>query len=122
MPDNLQKRRELRGNSTDAERRLWRHLRDRRFEEFKFRRQHPVGPYIVDFICVRRGVVIEVDGSQHYEDEGVLRDERRTAYLEAQGLRVLRFTNTEVLTQTSGVFDMIWAALISTGEAGAPSP
>ncbi|MGE0057958.1 MAG: endonuclease domain-containing protein [Dehalococcoidia bacterium] len=122
MPDNLERRRELRSTSTDAERRLWRHLRDRRFEEFKFRREHQIGPYIVDFICVRRGLVIEVDGSQHYNDEGLARDRERTRYLEAQGLQVLRFTNVEVLTNTAGVFDVIWAALIGRNEGASGRP
>lgn len=93
--------RKLRVAQTDAETRLWFHLRGRRFAGHKFRRQYPLGPYIVDFICLQEGLVIEVDGGQH--GERVHEDAKRTAYLECQGLRVLRFWNNDVLINMEGV-------------------
>ena len=89
--------RTMRGAPTDAELRLWRLLRDRRLSGFKFRRQVPVGPYIVDFLCVGAKLIVEADGSQHAES---LRDTIRDAYLESQGWKVLRFWNNEVLQKS----------------------
>ncbi len=79
----------LRKKSTDAEIYLWRLLRNRKFHGFKFRRQHPIGGYIVDFICHERRLIIELDGSQHKEN--VRYDHERTVYLRKLGYRVLRF-------------------------------
>jgi very-short-patch-repair endonuclease len=88
--------RRLRREDTEAEARLWGSLRDRRLGGWKWRRQVQRGPYIVDFLCVEAGFVVELDGSQHADN--VAYDERRTAYLEGSGLRVLRFWNADVLT------------------------
>jgi len=101
--------RALRRRQTDAEKKLWSRLRGRTLAGYKFRRRYPVGPYIVDFICVREGLAIEVDGGQHAERSSA--DARRTAYLEAQGLRVLRFWNNEVLGNIEGVLSTIMNAL-----------
>ena len=87
--------RALRKNPTEAERTLWRHLRLRQLDEHKFRRQQPVGSYIVDFICIEKRLVVELDGGQHSEQ--VASDAERTALLEGEGFRVLRFWNHEVL-------------------------
>lgn len=87
--------RALRKNPTEAERALWRHLRLRQLDEHKFRRQQPVGSYIVDFICIEKRLVVELDGGQHSEQ--VASDAERTAWLEGEGFRVLRFWNHEVL-------------------------
>ena len=95
--------RELREHSTDAERLLWSRLRDRRLLGCKFRRQHPVGPFFADFACLDAGVIVEVDGGQHYEEEKRLADERRTRALEASGYVVLRFSNRDVLTDVEAV-------------------
>ena len=103
-----QKARELRQSSTDAERRMWSTLRDRRLLRYKFRRQHPIGPYIVDFACTRHQVVIELDGSQHADSAA---DVRRTAWLESRGWRVIRFCNNDVLNNTSGVIEAILRVL-----------
>ena len=103
--------RQLRKDSSDAERRLWAHLRRHALEGLKFRRQHPFGPYILDFYCPSAKLVIEVDGSQHYEPGASQRDEARTKYLESRGLRVIRFNNVEALLQTEAVFDVILSAL-----------
>jgi very-short-patch-repair endonuclease len=80
--------RSLRLSSTDAERRLWRALRDRQLEGYKFRRQRPIGPFIADFVCLERLLIIELDGSQHADSNY---DDARTAWLEQHGWCVLRF-------------------------------
>ena len=98
--------RSIRGAPTDAELRLWRLLRDRRLSGFKFRRQVPVGPYIVDFLCVGAKLIVEADGSQHAES---VRDNVRDAYLANQGWKVLRFWNNEVLQNREGVLETIYA-------------
>ena len=99
--------RELRRNDTRAEARLWNALRAGRLGGWKWKRQVPWGPYFLDFLCVEAGLVVEVDGGQHSEQ--VEYDERRTAYIEPSGLRVLRFWNTSVLTNRDGVCDSILA-------------
>jgi very-short-patch-repair endonuclease len=97
--------RRLRRNSTDAERALWRRLRARRFEGYKFRRQIPFGPYVVDFVCDDAKLVIEVDGGQH--DWNRDKDEIRTRYIEQLGFRVIRYWNNEVLSNMDGVLQQI---------------
>jgi very-short-patch-repair endonuclease len=94
----------LRNNATDAERALWRHLSRRQLEGFKFSRQIPVGPFVCDFLCRERALVVEVDGGQHADSE---RDAKRTAYLESEGYRVIRFWNNEVLENVDGVLRLI---------------
>ncbi|WP_116312336.1 endonuclease domain-containing protein [Cupriavidus taiwanensis] len=93
----------LRANQTNAEQRLWYQLRDRRFMGLKFKRQHQMGPFIVDFICIDAMLVIEADGGQH----GDARDTARDAWLRRQGFHVLRFWNSEVLGQTDVVLETI---------------
>ena len=99
----------MRSAPTDAEALLWRHIRGKRFSGFKFRRQQPIGPYIVDFVCLDRKLVIEADGGQH--GDAIAYDTVRTAWLEAQGFRVLRFWNNDVLLQPEAVLDTILSAL-----------
>jgi very-short-patch-repair endonuclease len=94
------KARELRINTTDAERRPWSLLRGRQLEGYKFRRQHTVGSFILDFACVEHRLAIEADGGQHHDREA---DERRTAWLESQGWKVIRFWNNEILSNLDGV-------------------
>ena len=103
--DSRLRARRLRRKLTDAERRLWSILRDRRLEEFKFRRQQPLGRYIVDFVCFERRLVIEVDGSQHQEQVGY--DEERTRWLNAQDFEVLRIWNNEILAAPDSVSEGI---------------
>jgi very-short-patch-repair endonuclease len=103
------KARALRGQMTEAETLLWQHLRSRRFQDVKFRRQRPLGPYILDFVCLEAGLVIEVDGGQHVEQ--ALYDQQRTASIEHAGLRVIRFWNHDVLNDTDAVLETIWHTL-----------
>jgi very-short-patch-repair endonuclease len=100
--------RRLRRDSTDAERRLWAALRSRRLVGYKFRRQHPIGPFIVDFVCTRHRVVVEADGGQHATDPG---DAVRISELQRAGWRILRFWNPDILTNTQGVIEAIASAL-----------
>ena len=97
----------LRRRATDAERTLWFALRGRRLEGCKFRRQWTLGPFVVDFCCLEMHLVVEVDGGQHDEEW----DAPRTAWLQSQGYRVIRFWNNDVLTNLDGVLQSIVAAL-----------
>jgi very-short-patch-repair endonuclease len=91
-------------------------LRARQVAGLKFRRQHRFGPYVLDFFCLEKGLVVEVDGSQHLTEQGLLKDAQRTRFLEPNGLRVLRFTNLQVLQETNAVLQAIWeAAAVSDG-------
>ncbi|MDR7150763.1 adenine-specific DNA-methyltransferase [Hydrogenophaga palleronii] len=103
------KARELRGQMTDAESLLWQHFKGRRFQGFKFRRQRALGPYILDFVCLEVGLVIEIDGGQHAEQQDY--DQARTALIESQGLTVIRFWNHEVMNETPAVLEKIWQTL-----------
>ena len=101
--------RHLRRNMTDIERHLWLRLRERQIKGFKFRRQHPFREYVLDFVCLEAKVVIELDGSQHFDAQS--HDATRTSKLEAAGFQVLRFWNNEVLSNIDGVLEVIWRAL-----------
>src|SRR3954451_25366706 len=96
--------RKLRVNQTDAEKKLWNHIRNRQINGSKFVRQEPIGRYICDFVCSEKRLVIEVDGGQHSDSS---RDEVRDRYLRAQGYRVMRFWNNDVLSNTEGVLTVI---------------
>jgi len=100
--------RTLRQPATDAERRLWSALRSRRLQGFKFRRQHPIGPYVADFACTRWHLIVEADGGQH---AGNAADAARTACLERAGWRVVRFWNNDILRNTDGAIEAILRAL-----------
>ncbi len=91
---------------TDAERKLWARLRRNQTGVY-FRRQTPVGEYIVDFICWKSKLIVEVDGGHHYTDKGLRRDRRRDEFLNSQGFRVLRFSNIDVLRNPDGVIEKI---------------
>ncbi len=95
--------RRLRVAMTDAERKLWSALRDRQIDGLKFRRQHPIGPYVLDFLCEERRLAVELDGGQHTAEK----DAARTAWLADHGVRVIRFWNNDVLTNLPGVVEMI---------------
>ncbi|MGN7158743.1 endonuclease domain-containing protein [Sphingomonas sp. SAFR-052] len=109
----------MRRRPTDAERALWRMLRDRRMAAFKFWRQQPIGRYIVDFVCFEQRLVVEADGSQHV-DCGYDRDHDH--WLAGQGSRVLRFFNSDILDNPEGVCTAIRVALYGIGNGIEPSP
>ncbi len=103
-----QKARRLRADQTEVEKRLWLRLRDRGMLGLKFRRQVPLGPYVADFVCAERALIVELDGGQHGSSEA--RDDRRTAWLESRGWRVVRFWNNEVGENIDGVLHAIAGA------------
>jgi very-short-patch-repair endonuclease len=98
----------LRHEPTPAEVKLWRYLRTDRLDGFSFRRQHAIGPFITDFCCIKAKLVIELDGGQHLEQEEY--DQQRTAFLESQGYRVLRFWNNDVMNNIEAVIISIQQA------------
>lgn len=110
---------------TDAERRLWSVLRSRRLSGYKFRRQHPIGPFIADFACIGHKLIVEADGGQH-DDSAT--DRRRTAWLARAGWRVVRFWNNEILANPNGVAQVIVQALATdphppvAARRGPPAP
>src|SRR6266540_3448645 len=107
----------LRREMTDAERIIWNGIRAHRLCGASFRRQTPIGPFIVDFVCHDAGLIVEIDGGQHYESEHIKRDARRDEFLRSKGYRILRFNNYDVMTNRRGVFETIAAAI-----RHAPSP
>jgi very-short-patch-repair endonuclease len=111
--------RKLRNTMTDAETRLWQRLRGSQIAGCKFRRQHPFLDYILDFVCLEKRLVVEVDGGQHL-DSG--RDRMRDRRLQEAGFRVLRFWNNEVLQEMDAVVEVIWNALQGESPAATPSP
>jgi len=115
---SLEQARSLRRGMKDAERALWFHLRGARLGGFRFRRQHPMPPYVLDFYCAAARLVIELDGGQHTETA----DASRTHFLQAQGQRVLRFWNDEVVTQTQAVLEATLSALQARPLTPTPLP
>ena len=103
--------RSLRATATEAERRMWNRLRNKQIAGLKFRRQHPVMGYILDFACEQIKLAIELDGGQHNEPDALEKDARRTELLGKAGWRVLRFWNNEVLENIDGVFTIIFEAV-----------
>ena len=99
--------RSLRNNPTDAERKLWLLLRSKQLGGFKFRRQQPIGPYVVDFFCPMAKLIVELDGSQHGEADKLQYDEDRTMWLSSRGYHVVRFVNADVLRNPEIVADAI---------------
>jgi very-short-patch-repair endonuclease len=107
----------LRKNATYAEIKLWRHLRQVPMLGSHFRRQVPVGPYVADFACMAAKLLIEVDGGQHNEDKNIRRDQTRTQLLNAEGYRVIRFWNNEIINNIDGVMEVIYAAVHGVPDA-----
>ena len=103
--------RTLRSGMTEAEKRIWYRLRGHRFDRKSFRRQFPIGPYIVDFVCLESRLIIEIDGGQHAASQ---RDKVREIWLQSQGFTVLRFWNNDVLSNIGGVLEKIAGALNSS--------
>src|SRR5580704_17768193 len=112
--------RRLRVNATNAEDILWRQLRRSPVLGTHFRRQEPIGPYVVDFACMASRLVLEVDGSQHAEGPVAETDRARTQWLESEGYRLLRFWNNEVTQNIEGVLESIHAAISDTTDFDAP--
>ncbi|MGH7088198.1 MAG: endonuclease domain-containing protein [Stellaceae bacterium] len=106
--------RQLRRSTTEAERALWRILRSRQLAGYKFRRQHPLGPFVLDFACIAERVAVEADGGQHAENE---EDARRTVWLVRQGWRLLRLWNNDILVNPEGVADRIVGFIRAPNEA-----
>jgi very-short-patch-repair endonuclease len=106
IPQYATRRQELRNNATQPEQKLWATLRSKQLG-VKFRRQHGIGHYIVDFYCPECKLVIEVDGDSHYIDDARQKDAQRDAYLQQLGLQVLRFTNEEINQNMAGVYEAI---------------
>lgn len=103
--------RSLRKNQTDVEKLLWQYLRNRHLLGHKFRRQFPIEPYIVDFVCLELKLIVELDGGQHAEQ--IEYDQYRTQQLQQRGFKVLRFWNNEVLQNTTGVLEAIRMAILN---------
>ena len=114
--------RDLRKNMTDAECVLWALLRDRSVTGERFRRQHPIQGYVVDFVCPRRALVVELDGPIHDDPSVRSYDEERTVVLERLGYRVIRFLNEEVAADPDAVVRVIRATLVGAGTTELPSP
>ena len=115
----VQRSRELRKNLAFAERKLRQHMRDKQIENFRFRRQRPIGKYILDFICLEAKLVIELDGGQHAEQQKY--DDARTSFLESEGLLVLRFWNNEVIENIEGVLERVRMILLERARLETPS-
>ena len=112
----------MRTECTDAEKKLWRILRDRKLAGFKFRRQYPIGGYIVDFVCLKHGIVVELDGGQHDEPQARDYDQRRTRRLEDLGLRVIRYWDPDVLKNPDSVKESIYQACVAANPHPGPLP
>ncbi len=107
MDEKYIRARKLRNNMTEQEKKLWYYLRKRSISNCRFRRQYPIGNYIVDFICREKNLIIEIDGGQHNEEESIIYDKVRTAYLESRGFRVIRFWNNDIDTNIEAVLQEI---------------
>ena len=114
--------RELRASQTDAEKLLWKLLRNKQIADTKFRRQHPVDNYILDFYCHEQKLAIELDGSQHFEEKVKDYDQKRTEYLNQQGIKVLRFDNRQMLIETEAVLEVIYNEIVASSDTPTPSP
>ena len=105
--NNIKLAKTLRKNITKQEYKLWEIIRAGRFYGYKFKRQTPVGNYIVDFVCRQEKIILEIDGRQHNEDENVINDNERTAYLNSKGYKVYRFWNNEIDKNIDGIYQKL---------------
>jgi very-short-patch-repair endonuclease len=129
-PNLVHRAKELRQSETEAEQIIWSWLRAKKLKGVKFRRQEPIGTYVVDFVSFEKKLIIEIDGGQHNFEETKTNDDARTAWLESQGFRVIRYWNNEVASNLDGVLTQIEEALAvhplprplpSKGEGNKPS-
>ncbi|TSC92509.1 MAG: hypothetical protein CEN89_646 [Candidatus Berkelbacteria bacterium Licking1014_7] len=118
---NIERCRKLRENQTDAERKLWQVLRSRQLSGVKFRRQFPIGRYILDFYSPKHRLGIEADGGQHYENKGKSEDGLRTRELAMYGVKIVRFSDLDILNNIDGVYEAI-QGVIENKDSGSPSP
>jgi len=118
---HLDLKRRLRSNMTGPEARLWSRLRARQLHGLKFRRQHGIGPYIVDFYCPEQSLVIEVDGDSHADADQILKDRQREKYLQSLGLHVIRYINDDILKNLDGVMEDLAERLSSGSTSPCPS-
>lgn len=121
QPDYLDIKRRLRSNMTGPEAQLWSRLRARQLQGLKFRRQHGIGPYIVDFYCPEQSLVIEVDGDSHADADQVVKDKQREQYLQSLGLRVIRYINDDIVKNLDGVLEDLAERLSSRSTSPRPS-
>ena len=117
----LDLKRRLRSDMTGPETRLWSRLRARQLQGLKFRRQHGIGPYIVDFYCSEQSLVIEVDGDSHADADQIVKDQRRDRYFQSLGLRVIRYINDDILKNLDGVLEDLAERLSSGSTSPRPS-
>jgi len=98
-------RRELRHNTTPAEKIFWSKVANRTFQNLKFRKQHGIGPFVVDFYCPEKKIIVEIDGDSHATDTGIENDQERAKYLAGLGYKIVRYQNSDVLNNIDGVFE-----------------
>ena len=110
-PQPISQARDLRQKETESEQILWSWLRNNQLNGAKFRRQQPLGNYVVDFVCFDKKLIIEIDGGQHNDDQIIEQDKERTRWLQSEGFRVIRFWNNDVLGNIDGVIMNIRKAL-----------
>ena len=118
---HLDLKRRLRSNMTGPETRLWSRLRARQLQGLKFRRQHGIGPYIVDFYCPEQSLVIEVDGDSHADADQIVKDQLRDKYFQSLGLRVIRYFNNDIVKNLAGVLEDLAEKLASGSTSPRPS-
>ena len=122
MNNQIEKSRQLRKNMTPQERKLWYIIKNRQFNGYRFRRQFPLGQYIVDFICREKKIIIEIDGGQHNEIKNIQYDNERTEYLISEGYKVLRFWNNDIDKNIGGVYEKLKEAFEIGGNITPPQP
>ncbi|MGH7230517.1 MAG: endonuclease domain-containing protein [Nitrospiraceae bacterium] len=119
--EHLQIKRRLRLEMTSAETRLWSKIRGKQFQTLKFRRQHGIGPYIVDFYCPANSIVIEIDGDTHANQDQITKDKQRDKYLQSLGLQVIRYTNDDIIMNLDGVLQDLTQRLLTASTSPTPS-
>ena len=121
LAGHLDLKRRLRSDRTGPETRLWSRLRARQFQGLKFRRQHGIGPYIVDFYCPEQSLVIEVDGDSHADADQIVKDQLRDRYFQSIGLRVIRYFNDDIVKNLDGVLEDLSGRISSGSTSPCPS-
>lgn len=121
QPGFLNLKRRLRSDMTGPEKQLWLKLRSRQLQGLKFRRQHGIGPYIADFYCPERSLVIELDGESHAEPLQIMKDQQRDTYLQSIDLQVIRYNNTDVVSNLDGILADLHTRLLLDSTSPNPS-